>query len=315
MPNTKPILITGGAGFLGTHLARHLLALGFKVRSLDIKKPLFPIKGVTYTLGDARDKAVLTRAIRGSQSVFHLAAVTSVPVCQDNPHESYRTNFMLTCDVLEAVRHESTRAKVPVRMIFSGSSVVYGHLGKKDIGLKENTPLSQPLSFYGSQKLASEQAIKLYVQRFEIQAVVFRFFNLFGHGQDPASPYSGVITKFMDLIHKKETLQLHGGGEQTRDFVAVEDIARACALALKMPAAACNGSAINLGTGRSISIKELAMIMNAVSKSRSVLKKTPARQGDVLHSKADITKAATILKWEPRIALEEGLKNLIVRAN
>ena len=307
----KPVLITGGAGFLGTHLARHLLAGGFRVRSLDLKTPRYAVKGVTYMRGDARIKVTLTRAIKGCQAVFHLAAITSVPVCQDAPYEGYRSNFMMTCDVLEAVRFESLRAKSSLRFIFSGSSVMYGHLGEKDIGIKEDTPLSQPLSFYGSQILASEQAIKLYVQRFGIEAVTFRLFNLFGHGQDPSSPYSGVITKFQDLINKREPLCLHGGGEQTRDFVAVEDAARACAQALKIPATACKGDAINIGTGRSITIKELAQIMNAVSKTHSPLKKTPTRQGDVLHSKADISRAGTILKWEPRIDLEQGLRKLI----
>ncbi len=311
MKNAKTVLITGGAGFIATHLCRHLLAQGFKVRSLDLKEPLYRVKGVAYTRGDCRNKTTLTKAIRGVSAVFHFAAITSVPVCQNDPYESYRSNFMMTVDVLEALRIESERSKTNVRLVFAGSSVVYGHLGEKGVSLKEDIALAQPLSFYGSQKLASEQAIRLYVKRFGIKAVVFRFFNLFGHGQDPASPYSGVITKFMSAIKNGTPLNLNGGGNQTRDFIAVEDVARACGLALKLNDTKCNGEAINLGTSTSVTIKDLATIMTSFTKKPCRVTVAPAWPGDVMFSQADITRARDILKWKPQIKLDNGIKRLM----
>lgn len=310
MIQSKTILITGGAGFIGTHLCRHLLEHGHKIKSLDLKNPLYRVRGVNYTIGDCRNKTVLAKAMRGVSAVYHFAAITSVPVCQNEPYESYRSNFMMTIDVLEALRAEATRTKKNIRIIFASSSVVYGNSGKKDVRLNETTTLTDPVSFFGSQKLASEHAIRMYVKRFGVKAVVFRFFNLFGHGQDPQSPASGIITKFFAAIKKNEPLKLNGGGHQTRDFIAVEDVARACGLALKLSDVKCTGEAINLGAGHSISIKELANIMSAVANKSPRVQVAPAVQGDIMYSQADIQNAKSILKWTPHIHLDRGLTQL-----
>lgn len=307
----KIILVTGGSGFVGSHLCRLLIEKEFEVRVIDFKYPVEPIEDVHYITGDCRNKPLLEKAVHGAGAVFHFAATTSVPICQHDPYDSTGNNVMTTLDVLEAVRHEIERQRNPVRFIYSGSSVVYGLLGKKNKALREDIPLEDPLSFYGAQKLASEQAVRLYVKTFGIEAVVFRFFNLYGTGQAPDSPYSGVITKFIASAKNNLPLNLNAGGYQTRDFVAVEDVAEACLKTLSLPAKLCDGMPINLGTGKSVTIRELATVIKEISKSKSPLAKTPPRQADVPYSLADISRAGKVLKWKPRIKLEEGLKKLI----
>lgn len=308
---SKPVLVTGGVGFIGTHLCRALVRDGLQVRVLDLKDPVDSVAGVEYIRGDCRKKEVLTPAVAGVSAVFHFAAITSVPVCQNQPHESYSHNFMATCEVLEAIRAQSQSAGAAIRMIFSGSSVVYGHLGQKGLSLKEDIALSWPLSFYGAQKLASEQAIRLYCQQFAIPAVVFRFFNVYGNGQDPKSPYSGVISIFREAVQAGSPLKLNGSGLQTRDFVAVEDVARAGVLALDLKDSQCTGEAINLGTSTSVTIRELAQLMKTIKKSSSELIDVPARVGDVVYSQADISRARLLLNWSAKIDLKNGLGQLL----
>lgn len=305
------ILITGGAGFIGTHLCRALKKKGHDVFVLDIAEPRFPVDGVWYEKADVRNQAQLEKMLDGADAVYHFAAIVSVPLCQEMPAESHSVNLMATVNVCDAVMKESKKQKKPVRLAFAGSSVVYGSLSKENDPRKEQGPIAWPQSYYGAQKLGSEHVIDLYHRVHGLPAIVYRFFNVYGPGQDPKSPYTGVISIFSTKIMEGKPLQLHGGGHQTRDFVSVHDVARACAMALDVSERNCDGKAINLGFGKSVTIRHLAEEMTKVAGRQVFFEEAPARQGDVLHSLADVTRAKNILGWEPQVSLSEGLSELL----
>lgn len=305
------ILVTGGAGFIGTYLCRTLVKQGHEVHVLDLKAPSHAVTGVFYEQADVRNSDTLAKVIRGIEAVYHLAAIVSVPLCQEAPLESHRTNLLSTLQVLEAIRTESVKQKKPIRMIFSGSSVVYANSIELGEYAQEDSVVTWPLSFYGAQKLGSEHAIRLYCEHYQIPSIVFRFFNVYGPGQDPKSPYSGVISIFLSAIQQGKPLFLHGGGNQTRDFVSVHDVAHACALALTTPGELCTGQAINLGTGKSISIRQLAEVMTKVANKKVHFEITEARAGDVKYSQANVLRAKERLNWMPKITLEEGIRELL----
>lgn len=305
------VLVTGGAGFIGSHLCRGLVAEGFTVRVLDIKRPTEAIPGVEYLLGDITHPMMMRRAVAGVSAVYHLAAIVSVPLCHEQTSLSYQVNLVGTVQVLEAIKHEMQRQSRPVRMIFASSSAVYGHNGVKDRGLSEGALAQWPLSYYAAQKLGSEQAIRLFHQFHSIPALSFRFFNVFGPGQDASSPYSGVISIFLSSLASGRELFLHGGGDQTRDFVSVYDIRRALILANQAPPESCRGQAINLGTGDSVSIRTLMTKLSTLSGLSVKSSDTPARPGDVLHSRAEIGLAEEVLGWKPTVTLDEGLRELL----
>lgn len=305
------ILVTGGAGFIGTHLCHELSAQGHQVRCLDLRRPESPVDRVEYITGNVLDVTLLENLIYGVEAVFHLAAMASVPLCQSEPVESYTTNVQATILVLEAIRKEISRSQRPVRLVFSGSSVVYGDRAGEFDRCEEESLLPPPLSHYGAQKLAAEYAIRIAATSQKIPAVTFRFFNVYGPGQDDHSPYSGVITQFVNRILKGEVLFLHGGGKQTRDFIAVEDVTRACAATLSLPVEYCQGQAINLGSGNRTSIRQLAELMGEASSRHVNLLDTPQRPGDVPHSLASIDRAKETLHWEPRMPLGLGLERLL----
>ncbi|MCM2322902.1 MAG: GDP-mannose 4,6-dehydratase [Oligoflexia bacterium] len=306
-----PILITGGAGFIGTHLTRLLVSQGHAVRVLDLVPPKSPVPGAQYLQGDIRNEWTLAEALRGVRAVYHFAAIVSVPLCQEQPHESFTTNLGGTSLVLETVRQEQLRQGRKIRVLFAGSSAVYGALGQPGIPLKESDTLPPPLSFYGAQKLGSEHLMALYHEVHGVPATCFRFFNVYGPGQDPKSPYSGVISIFTLRTRQGEPLQLHGGGTQTRDFISVHDLVRACAAALELPETACDGRPINLGTGKTTTVRELAELAVRLQGSSSTISVTPPRSGDVRDSLADSSRARTLLGWEPRVSLEKGLGELL----
>lgn len=308
-PNSsKKIAITGGAGFIGTHLANRLVQAGHNVFSLDIAAPKHAIAGVEYILGDVRDQGALANLITRADAIFHFAAVASVVRCEENPEESYKTNTEATRQLAALACQQSRKPKI----IFSGSSVVYGASGIENIPIDESTPLPKPLSNYGAQKLESEKILFEHGKAGDFPVINFRFFNVYGKGQDPKSPYSGVISIFSDRVKNNLPLELHGAGKQTRDFVAVEDLVEACINALDLPNAACDGNPINLGSGKATTIRELAqLILELVPDSQSKLVTAPARKGDVPHSLANIERAKSVLNWFPKISLADGLEKLL----
>jgi UDP-glucose 4-epimerase len=302
----KRVLITGGAGFIGTHLSRRLIREGWQVRSIDVAHPLSPIPGVEYLKGDISDENSVRKALAGIEAVFHLAALVSVPLCQEKPLQSYEINFLGTCRLLESIR---TLGR-PVRLLFASSCAVYGGAGVLGEGLREDMPLVAPTSVYAAQKLASEQAIRLFHQAYAISAVVFRFFNVFGPGQSTESSYSGVISIFLDRLKKRQPLELHGGGEQTRDFISVSEVVRACVRGLTLSENLCDGSPINIGSGRAVTVSEIALRLSEITQIEVPWLSVPARSADIRHSLADVQRAEAVLGWKPSKTLKAGLEEL-----
>ncbi|MEK6706817.1 MAG: NAD-dependent epimerase/dehydratase family protein [Candidatus Poribacteria bacterium] len=308
------ILITGGAGFIGTHLCQSLVKSGHRIRVLDLKIPPTPVPGVEYIQGDVRDLKTLKSSMAIGNSfvdvVYHFAAIVSVPICQKKLVESYETNVLGTARVIEAIRKSSRT----VRLIFASSSAVYGSLGDSREPLLEDSD-TLPLGYYAAQKLASEHLIQIAHATEGLPAIIFRFFNVYGIGQDPTSPYSGVITVFSHRIREKLPISLHGGGTQTRDFISVHDIISACNNTLTLPEIQCDARPINLATGQAISIRELAKLMVKISGYEIPLIDKPARKGDVYHSLASVTRARKVFRnqhgWQPKMSLETGLRELL----
>lgn len=311
IPKASEVLITGGAGFVGTHLARRLVSQGFRVVSLDLREPQAPVQGVRYIRGDVRDVRLLGELIDTAGVVYHLAATVSVPLCQKDPVESYSNNFTATLLVLDTIRGRAERTgEKPIPLVFASTAALYGNNGDDGRALAENDAASEFLSFYAAQKHASERAIELYARCFGVRATVFRFFNIYGPGQDPSSPYSGVITLFMKFAREGKALPLNGGGVQTRDFISVHDIVSACASVLEMPLERWDARPINLGTGRRITIRELGETIRRIHGGRSELVSAPPRDGDVQHSLADISRAREVLGFSPARELNESLREI-----
>jgi UDP-glucose 4-epimerase len=254
--------------------------------------------------------------MEGTDLVYHLAARVSVPFCQENPLESYEVNLQGTVNVLEAMRlensdHRSHRA--PVRLVFSSSSAVYGAGASQGQKLAEESVSFQLLSLYAAQKWGSEQAIRLYRQTYHLESVIFRYFNVYGRGQKVDSPYSGVISTFASLLKAGRPLTLNGGGRQTRDFVFVKDVVRACLGVMDLSSAECDGQAMNLGSGSAVSIRDLAYKMMRAAGVEVELREAPARSGDILHSLADNWMARDRLQWVPQTSLDLGLRELLFK--
>ncbi len=305
------ILVTGGAGFIGTHLSRRLVGLGHEVRIIDREDPVDPVAGATYLKGDVRDRALSSQAMEGGDVVYHLAATVSVLLCQKDPVDSYSNNFQATLGLLELVRERRARDGKAIRFAFASTAAVYGALGDDGRALREDDVAEEFMSFYAAQKHASAQAIRLYRTAHGIPAWIFRLFNVFGPGQDPMSPYSGVITVFARLAHEGRPLSLHGGGAQTRDFVSVHDVVDGCVAPLALEDSTWTALPMNLGTGNVTTVRLLAETIRRVSGSSSEIVTAPAREGDVGHSRADISRARQLLHFEPKRGLETGLEELL----
>jgi UDP-glucose 4-epimerase len=313
--HSKHILVTGGAGFIGTHMCHLLAQQGHRITVIDLKTPARAVQGVEYIRGDVRDAALVAGTLMGCDYVYHFAATVSVPLCQKDPQESYSNNFYATVALLEVLKNVNTKrsaeGKEPVGLVFASTAAIYGSLGDDGRALAECEMPETFMSFYAAQKHASEQAIKMYTACFGIPSISFRFFNVYGYGQDPKSPYSGVITLFLDRARRGQDLPLNDGGYQTRDFVAVEDLVQACADVLLQPKDLWRGQVMNLGTGQSCTIAEVAQIISAEFGGRSKLVAAPARDGDVKHSKASIERAKVFVGYKPQVTLAQGLAKLI----
>ncbi len=308
---SQTILVTGGAGFIGTHLCAELVRRGNQVIVIDLKAPPRVVAGVEYIQGDVRNSALIEKHLDRVQTVYHLAATVSVPLCQNDPVESYSNNFTATLILLDAIRKKMTEQKRVIRFAFASTAALYGDAGNDGRALKEEDAADRFLSYYAAQKANSEQAIDLYRKTHGIPALAFRFFNVFGPGQDPSSPYSGVITVFARFAKEGKAMPLNGGGTQTRDFISVYDLVGALADSLKLSEDQWDASPINLGTGKVITVRELAETIKSVSGTASEITVAPPREGDVLHSKADITRARQVLHFNPSHSLRDGLRELI----
>lgn len=298
----RRILVTGGSGFIGTHLVRLLRDRGMHVRILDL---------AGTPSEDVLDPIALGSAITDADVVVHLAAKVSVPWCDAHPEESNRINVGGTRAVIEASLAQKRRPKV----VFASSAAVYGGAGREGQAILESTPLPPPLSAYAAQKRESEEALRVAHAQHGLAALNLRFFNVYGEGQDPKSPYSGVITQFLDRIRAGKDLELHGGGMATRDFVSVHDLVRGIVSAIELDPARCQGQAVNLGTGHALTIRALAEMLAELARERGMrvpkISAVSERAGDVPHSCASVALARELLAYRPERDLRIELGRLL----
>lgn len=299
-------LVTGGAGFIGSHLVGALLHRGDRVRVADDlstgkRENLAGCPGVDLVQGDLADPAVARRAVTGVDYVLHQAAIPSVPRSVADPRSSHRANVDATLNVLLAARDAGVR-----RVVYAASSSAYGNSAA--LPKHEDMPTC-PLSPYALQKLMGEHYMRLFTELYGLETVSIRYFNVFGPRQDPSSPYSGVISLFIRALLSGEAPRIYGDGTQTRDFTYVENVVDGVLRAATRPEAV--GQVINVATGGRISLNALLETLRAILHSDVRAAYAPARAGDVHDSQADITKARQLLGYEPRIALEDGLRRTV----
>ncbi|MFJ3484514.1 NAD-dependent epimerase/dehydratase family protein [Pseudomonas sp. NPDC090202] len=305
-----PVLITGGAGFIGSHLVDALLARGYAVRVLDDlssgKRSNLPLDNPRLELivGDVADAALVARAAAGCQAVTHLAAVASVQASVDDPVKTHQSNFIGTLNVCEAMRQAGIK-----RVVFASSAAVYGNNGEGE-AITEDTPKA-PLTPYASDKLASEHYFDFYRRQHGLEPVLFRFFNIFGPRQDPSSPYSGVISIFAERAEKDLPISVFGDGEQTRDFFYVEDLVDLVVQGLEMPTV--EEGAINVGLNATTSLNELLAALKQVVGDLPAVSYLPARSGDIKHSRANNQRLLARFTVGEPTPLNVGLARLLGR--
>jgi len=300
-------LVTGGAGFIGSHLCRRLLADGHAVRVIDDLSSgqrdnlADIIDEVELVVGDLRDEALLDKVLRGVDYALHHAAVASVQTSVERPLFEQEVNAVGTLRFFEAAR----RAGVG-RVVFAASAAAYGN---NPTVPKREQMIPEPESPYAISKVMGEYYARVYSQLYGLQVVCLRYFNVFGPRQDPSSPYSGVISIFAERMLKGEAPVIFGDGGQSRDFVYVDNIVEANMRACTAPEAA--GRVYNIGCERSVSILELVTALNEILGTALDPVFNPARQGDVRVSLADIAQARTQLGYEPIVHFAEGLQQTI----
>ena len=307
-------LVTGGAGFIGSHLVSGLLADGYQVRTLDTfssgsRANLQAVSShdrLTVIDGDIRDESAVSRAMSGVERVFHLAAVTSVPGSFDNPRETTDVNCTGTATLLAAAASEEIE-----RFVFASSAAVYG--SDVPVPVAETATLD-PESPYAHSKRYGESLVTQIGESAGFETVSIRFFNVYGPGQDPSGAYAAVIPAFISRLRAGKPPVIYGDGEQTRDFVAVSDVVAAL---IRAGERSVSASAINIGGGGRVSIAELAgTLIGIVGSERGADAELepvyePAREGDIRHSQADITRARELLAYEPQVSLAEGLRRTV----
>ncbi|HWP59890.1 MAG TPA: SDR family oxidoreductase [Candidatus Acidoferrales bacterium] len=303
----KFVVVTGGAGFIGSHVARRLVRDGARVRVVDDlstgKKERLQdlLPAIEFERADLADPAVCDRAVRDAECVLHQAAIPSVQRSVEDPVATNRANVTATLNLLESARRHGVR-----RFVFAGSSSVYGDA---EVSPKREDLPPNPRSPYALQKLVGERYAELYYRLFGLETVTLRYFNVFGPSQDPNSEYSAVIPKFIARLLAGKPLTVYGDGEQSRDFTYVENAVTANLLALKTPAA--SGQVFNVGCGRSMTLNRLIKVLEGVIGVKARVEYVSPRPGDVRHSLADLTKAGRELGYKPLIGVEEGLRKTV----
>ncbi len=295
-------LVTGGAGFIGSHLVEALSAAGERVRVLDNlvtgrRSNLLHVSGVEFLEGDVADLAACRRAVEGIEYVLHQAAIPSVPRSVDDPLSSNAANVTGSLNVLVAARDAGVR-----RVVYAGSSSAYGDTPTLP---KREDMRPSPRSPYALQKLTAEQYCQLFTELYGLETVVLRYFNVFGPRQDPGSPYSGVISLFASALLAGRRPVIYGDGEQTRDFTYVANVVDGVRRACQAPGAV--GQVMNLAMGERISLNQLLEKMNRSVGTNLTAIHQESRVGDVRDSQADITKARQLLAFTPVVPFEEGL--------
>ena len=303
---SKRVLVTGGAGFIGSHLSAILLELGADVTVLDdcsagdsAKVP----EAANFIEGCITDSATRTSALDGVDAVFHLAAIASVPLCEADPAWSDRVNLQASLEIISA-------ANCPV--IFASSAAIYGE--PVEIPIAENHPIS-PVGYYGQQKATIDANI-CSLDSQSTPACALRFFNVYGAGQDPSSQYSGVLSIFIDRASTGRQITIFGDGEQTRDFIHVSDVVQALLLTgsslvddgVSSPA---HASAFNICTGSPVTLNEVVDVISSHVEGDVAVSYEDGREGDIKHSSGDSAKLQSTFDWKPETSLTDGLLSLL----
>lgn len=300
-------LVTGGAGFIGSHLVRGLLARGDQVRVLDnlstghLRNLEEVSDKIEFLKGDLCDEAAVARAVQGIEVIFHEAALASVPRSVSFPLESHAHCATGTLLLLDAARQAKVR-----RLVYAGSSSAYGNL---PFSSKRESDFPTPLSPYAATKLAAEFYCQVFYRTYGLETVCLRYFNVFGPRQDPSGPYSAVIPLFIAKLLKGESPVIYGDGLQSRDFVYVENVVAANLKAAATPGAA--GMTFNVGTGRSASLLVILEHLQRMLGTKIPPQIEPPRVGDVRDSLADISQAEKVLGYLPQVDLEDGLRRTV----
>jgi len=300
----KLYLVTGGAGFIGSHIAEALLIRGERVRVLDNlitgkRENIVHLRDrLEFIEGDIRNYEQTRRAVEGVHVVFHEAAVPSVPRSVDEPLLNHDCNVNGTFNVLLAARDAGVK-----RVVYAASSSAYG---ETEVLPKQEAMLPTPLSPYAAAKLFGEYYCQVFTRVYGLETACLRYFNVFGPRQDPSSPYSGVISKFVTALLCGETPVIYGDGEQSRDFTYIDNVVDANLRAAEAPGAV--GQVMNLGIGQRITLNDLLAELQKILGTNLTPRYEAPRAGDVRHSLADISEAQQLLGYEPRVMLAEGLR-------
>jgi UDP-glucose 4-epimerase len=303
-------VVTGGAGFIGSHIAAHLLQDGHEVRVLDNlltgrEANLRYLQGLGGALQIHRasitDFESLHPVFDGAEVVFHQAALPSVPRSVSDPLETHKHCATGTLHVLKAAQETGVR-----RVVYAASSSAYGDV---DVQYKTETLAPDPISPYGVAKLAGEYYCKVFHTVYGLETVALRYFNVFGARQDPNSQYAAVIPKFITRMLRGEAPIIYGTGEQSRDFTYIDNVVHGNVLASRAPRA--SGEVMNLATGGRVSLLDLVAKLNAILGTQIAAEHADPRSGDILHSQADINKAIDLLDFAPIVDFDEGLRRAV----
>jgi UDP-glucose 4-epimerase len=303
------VLVTGGAGFIGSHLVEHLVAAGQEVVVLDDlssgRREHFAAvrRRISFIRGSVTELSLCRRAVAGADVVLHLAAVTSHAGSVEAPLATHGANASGTLNILVAAREARVR-----RVVFASSMSVYGNSATLP---NAETHVPRPLDPYAAAKLAGEAYCLVFHATYGLETVVLRYFNVFGPRQDPTSPYAAVVPRFIAAALQGERPTIYGDGKQTRDFVYVADVVHANLLACQAPAAHVAGQVFNIGSGRSVSVNELWERIAALTAVPVLPRYGEGRPGDVKNSLAAIDKARERLGYTPAVEFDEGLRRMV----
>src|ERR1041385_1064164 len=308
MPLSGIALVTGGAGFIGSHIASALIAEGARIRILDDlstghRENLDEIGGgIDFIQGSVADEELLNKALEGVELVFHEAAIPSVPRSVEEPRQTHIASVDGTFSLLVAARDQKVR-----RIVYAASSSAYGDQPTLP---KSEQMLPDPLSPYAVAKLVGEYYCQVFTRVYGLETVSLRYFNVFGPRQDPGSQYSGVVSRFISALWSDEQPVIFGDGEQSRDFTYIDNV-----VAANLKAATTTkgvGNVINVATGERITLNQLlSELKDLIGKPQVVVDYREPRVGDVRHSLADTTRARELLGYEPTVGLREGLRRTI----
>lgn len=299
-------VVTGGAGFIGSHLTDWLLRAGHQVRVVDDlstghREQVDPL--AEFILGDVADRALMGEAAEGAVGIFHLAAIASVQRSNEDWCGTHRTNLSGTVAVLDAAR---AAGRIPV--VYASSAAIYGDQGARAI---QEGMRPRPQTAYGADKYGSELHAAVAHGVHRTPTLGCRFFNVYGPRQDPHSPYSGVISIFSQRILAREPITLHGDGLQSRDFIHVSDVVRHLAVGMEMLRREPQAMVLNVCTGRSTTIRGLVQALGDVTGRRPVVEHGPARSGDIRVSLGDPNEAIHVLGIQAETELLDGLRSLL----